>query len=295
MIYEFAVQPEVVATWEQFRVLWPGFGVSEGRFLVEYPGKWRKRVYELAETLNGSVHANSIMSRLADPVLRRAKLVGSSGRDFEGGDWLTNAIRQQSGEKPFRAIVARANSTNRPDVLDAIDFDTDEAPWRVVRQTVIHRNAEEICGVAAPLLQHSDELVLVDRHFNPCQRKYWRPFKKFVNMRRQWKRLEIHTANNPYVQESDYEKLSRFVAQGTALEVVLWPSIPEGDAIHARYILTERGGIGYDWGLDEGKNPDQTTEVRLVEHERYLQLREQYQRDSRTFGTPECIKIKSSN
>jgi len=294
MIHEFAVQPEVAATWEQFRVLWPGFGVGEGRFLVEYPGKWRKRVYELADTLSRPVHAHSIKSKLGDPTLRRAKLVGASGREFDGGDWLANAIRQQAGEKPFRAIVARTNSINRPDVLPASDFDTDSEPWHIVRQKAIRRNAEEICAAAAPLLRHSDEVVLVDPYFNLSQAKYKRPFKGFVGMRRQWKRLEIHKSVKASVQGWDCKQLGSFIPQGTTLTVLLWPDFPDSDEMHARYILTERGGIGYDWGLDEGKNPAQTTEVRLVEHERYLQLRKQYNRDSRAFGAPDCIEIKGN-
>jgi hypothetical protein len=291
MIHEFAVEPEVAATWEHFRVLWPGIGVGAGRFLVEYPGKWRKRVYELADQLSKPVHAHSIKSKLGDAALRRAKLVGASGRDFDGGDWLSNAIRHQVGERRFRAIVARSNAGNRADVLLASEFDPDSEPWRVITQQAIHRNARAMCAVAEPLLRHSDELALVDRHFNPHLPRYRRPFKAFVRVRPQWKRLEIHTTTNANVLPADYQRLSCFLPRGTMLTVLLWPSFPAVDALHARYILTERGGIGYDWGLDEGQSPDQMTEVRLVEHERYLELRDQHHRAARVFGTPQCLEV----
>ena len=73
MIYEFAVEPEVMATWDYFRVLWDDFGVSRGRFLVEYPGSWRKQVYEMAERLCKPVQANSIRSKISQ---QRHRLVG---------------------------------------------------------------------------------------------------------------------------------------------------------------------------------------------------------------------------
>lgn len=294
MIHEFAVEPEVVATWEHFRLIWPGIGAGEGRFLVEYPGKWRKRIYELADQLSKPVHAHSIKCKLGDPTLRRSKLVGAMGRDFDGGDWLANAIRQQASERRFRAIVACANPAGHSDVLAAGEFDPDSEPWRVVTQEAIHRNAQEMCAVAAPLLRHSEELVLVDRHFDPCLRRYQNPFKAFVGVRPHWKRLEIHTAPKPDVRPEDYTGLRRFVPRGTTLTMLLWPSLPEGDAMHARYILTERGGISYDWGLDEGRNAAQTTDVRLVAYERHLQLRDQYHRDARVFGTPECVEVQDA-
>lgn len=288
MIHEFAIEPEVAATWEHFRVFWPAIGVGEGRFLVEYPGKWRKRIYTLADQLSSPVRAHSIKCKLGDVALRRSKLVGANGREFNGGNWLANAIQQQAGEKPFRAIVARTNATERSDILAAGEFDPDFEPWHVVTQRAVHRNTREMCAVAVPLLRHSEELVLVDRHFHPRLPRYRNPFEAFVAVRPHWKRLEIHTAPKTDVQLADYRRLGRSVPKGTTLTVLLWPGLPDGDAMHARYILTERGGISYDWGLDEGQNVAQTTEVRLLAHERYLQLRGQFHRGARAFGTPGC-------
>ncbi len=296
MIHEFAVEPEVMATWEHFRLLWKDFGVGEGRFLAEYPNDWRKRVYELADKCCGPVHANSIKSRLQDQDSRRAKLVGVCGRDFNGGEWLSNAIRHQGNERRFRAIVARSNPLVRPDVLPAAEFDPDSEPWYVGREKPVRRVADELVGAARPLLQHCRELVCVDPHFDPRETRYQRPFEGFAQIQTRWRRLEIHRAlPEPFrkdVQKSNYRYLLETLPDMTSLTVVFWPRLMDRDTIHARYVLTERGAIGYDWGLDEGQNPAQTTVVRLVEHENYLRLREQYRRDSHWFGEPQVIQIE---
>jgi hypothetical protein len=298
MIHEFAVEPEVMATWEHFRVVWKDIGVGEGRFLVEFPGNWRKRVYELVDTLSKPVHAYSIKSKLGDTVLRRAKFVGASGRGFDGGDWLANAIRQQAGEKPFRAIVVRTNPASRSDVLTSGEFDLDSEPWHVAREKHLHRNTNELVGAARALLRHCRELVLVDPHFDPWEPRYVGPFTAFVGVRSDWQRLEIHRVlPDPFLrnlQEANYRRLQESVPERITLSVLFWPRLLDKDTIHARYILTERGGIGYDWGLDEGQNAAQATVVRLVEHESYLRLSEQYHRDARIFGIPERLELKGS-
>jgi hypothetical protein len=63
MIREFAIEPEVMATWQLFRELWPGLGVSRGRLVAEYPPDWRDRVCRLAYEVS-STKAASIAARL---------------------------------------------------------------------------------------------------------------------------------------------------------------------------------------------------------------------------------------
>ena len=48
---------------------------------------------------------------------------------------------------------------------------------------------------------------------------------------------------------------------GRILNLLLWSQINStGDWFHARYVLTEKGGIGFE-GLDEGENIGQRTNV----------------------------------
>src|SRR5215831_18198490 len=65
MIKEFAIQPEVMATWSHFHSLFEDFDVGYGRLICVYPLTWKQKVHELAASLNRDVHAHSIRSKIS--------------------------------------------------------------------------------------------------------------------------------------------------------------------------------------------------------------------------------------
>jgi hypothetical protein len=298
MIHEFAVEPEVMATWQHFNVLWDDFGVSRGRLLVECPKSWRKHVYELVDRLTPKpVRANAIKAKLGDTVLRRSKVVGADARTWDGECWREAALRQQQGERPFRAVVLREAPTGRPDCLTAGEFERDAEPWKVERQSRCPRLAAQMRQRVERLLAHSEELVVVDRFFDPCKPEFVRPFEAFVGVRSFWKRLEIHTALpdpfRPDPQEANYRRgLNMAVPEGTTLVVYLWPGLPRGERLHPRFILTERGGVQFDYGLDEGQSQADTTLVTLLEHGVFRGLCEDYCATGRKFGDPRQVLVQ---
>ena len=298
MIHEFAVEPEVMATWEHFNMLWADFGVSRGRLLVEFPGSWRKQVITLADQLTKSVHAHSIKSKLCDRGLRLAKLVGADGRQPEGPDWPASAVRHQSGNKRFRAVIARNNPDQRSDVLVAGQFERDVEPWKVKQQDdACLRAAEEMLRRVETLLRCSQELKLVDRNFDPGEPRFARPFAAFVGMHDRWERLELHTAMPAHfvrdALEAKYRRAFELaVPAGTTLRVFLWRGLPEGDQMHPRFVLTERGGVSFDFGLDEGQTPAETTLVTLLEHEVFCGKWQDFCESGTRFGTPERIVVE---
>jgi hypothetical protein len=299
MIHEFAVEPEVMATWNHFRVLWDDFGVSRGRLLVEFPKEWRKRVHELAEHLSAPVKSHAIRSKLSDPAQRLHRLVGPGGRSFpHPSDWQRSALENQAGGRPFRAIVATHNPSNRPDVLVAEELERDVEPWRVNTQDdACPRRAHDMLLRVETLLRCSGELILVDPHFDPLEPRFARPFEAFVGVRPAWRRLELHsTRREPFtreLQEHHYRgALELAVPAGTDLSLVLWPGLPCAKRMHPRFVLTERGGVQFDYGLDEGRGSGDTTHVILLEHDVFLQRKDEYGPASRIFGEPEIITIK---
>jgi hypothetical protein len=182
-------------------------------------------------------------------------------------------------------------------VIGAEDLERDAAPWKVERQDKnCLRCAADMLRRVAVLLLHSRELVLVDPRFDACEPRFCRPFGSFVGVHANWKRLELHTARRePFrcdVQETNHRhKLGRVVPSGCKLTVCFWPGLPEGERMHPRFVLTERGGVHFDYGLDEGQSPGDTTLVSLLEHEVFRELWSDYQPSSRVFGEPELFEI----
>lgn len=44
MIHEYAVEPDLLNTWEQVSFLLPHFGIDHGRLIVKYPHQWEAEV-----------------------------------------------------------------------------------------------------------------------------------------------------------------------------------------------------------------------------------------------------------
>ncbi len=300
MIHEFAVEPEVMATWSHFQMLWADFSVSQGRFLVEYPGSWRKQVYTLAERLSAPARANSICSRLSAPAERTHRMVDPMGRAYDPQkSWVENATTDHRPNGCFRAVVVLEASPGSSQVISVGELERDREPWKVDRQDPnCPRMAEEMCRRVSPLLRHSSELVLVDRNFDHCEPRFVRPFEAFVGVRANWKRLELHTGKancfDREHQKAIYQRnLELAVPSGVLLTVCFWPNTSDGQRLHPRFVLTERGGVHFDYGLDEGPG---TTLVSLLDHKVFLELRKQYRPipdpDNRKFGEPEVIEIR---
>jgi hypothetical protein len=73
--------------------------------------------------------------------------------------------------------------------------------------------------------------------------------------------------------------------------VLLWPGLPDKEKLHPRFVLTERGGMHIDYGLDEGQSSNETTLVSLLEHRVFADLRQNYHAKARKFGEPEMISV----
>ena len=62
-----------------------------------------------------------------------------------------------------------------------------------------------------------------------------------------------------------------------------WQRNDDGDKPHPRYVLTERGGIRFEYGLDEWDGEGQTTDVSLLSHSLYKQRWKDYQKETAAY------------
>ena len=46
MLYEYALEPDLLNNWKDFRYFTEKFGVSRGRLLSPFPKRWKRLVYE---------------------------------------------------------------------------------------------------------------------------------------------------------------------------------------------------------------------------------------------------------
>lgn len=82
------------------------------------------------------------------------------------------------------------------------------------------------------------------------------------------KRLEVHTSlpseYRPETQRANWNDwAAEHLPSNWKLKVVHWDRLETGGTLHARYILTDIGGIDYNWGTDE--DPQEKTQVSLLD------------------------------
>ncbi|TWT44379.1 hypothetical protein RAS1_07930 [Phycisphaerae bacterium RAS1] len=276
MVHEFALEPATLATWEQFRYLTEKFGVDNGRLIAQFPKSWKKLVYD-AFAGAGDVEKKRIEERLQQESFSR-KLTRSNRTYDSAQAWLPNAVRQQEGSDPFRAIIATTNPNTCPSVRIASELDETDRLWSVSREAKIARTAHDLTAVAVPLVRCSRELLIVDPYFDPQVPRFFDVFQSLIReacgARTPPGRLELHCSNARSGTTDHWEgqcssRLGRLIGANFRLRVVRWAQRAGGETFHARYILTERGGLRFDVGLDAGP-PGETTDVTLLDSQLHI-------------------------
>lgn len=270
MIYEYALEPELVATWtdrRDFRYFVERFGLGQGRIVSRFPKRWARLVWD-SVTASSEIERKrleEVVARLSETMVRR------TGIDWDAEvDWLENAERE-NGRVAFRAILARANPRGHPAVLVAEDVDEDVEPlWSAPHGQPVARRAVEMAKAVASALRCSSVVVFVDPHFGPERARFRRPFEKFLEQLVQKRpgalpdRIEVLTelegsGTQEFFRGECDARLRSCIPDSICVVIRRLSKRTAGEIFHNRYILTDLGGVVFGIGLDdgdEGENDD---------------------------------------
>lgn len=295
MIHEFALEPAVINNWERFRYFVDQFGVEHGRLISRFPHRWKAMVYDECKTCK-EIEKKRIEERLANI---DNKLI-SLGRPYiPEKRWLDNA-EEQHDKKPFRAIISTSNPREKPHVLIADDLDETYESWRMLRGCSVPRTPESLANSAAMLLLISKEIVFVDPYFDPGESRFINTLRKLLqhafenllpdsielHVKHRVKRKDNYYASRNEILQEWHDKclqrLPPIIPRGFKIKIIRWDQRDGGEKLHARYVLTEKGGIGYDVGLDSGYEGE-TTDVSLLDRPVYEQRWKDYQKETAPF------------
>jgi|GEM_PF-1289383 len=313
MIYDFALEPELVATWHDRRVAYPflsHMGLGQRRVHCAYPSAaWKKLVMNAfrasisdeksPQGQNARKHMEVLLQHLAETGTRR------SGRLQEGETWLKAAIREHA-EFPFGGIVVRSFAGMHSEVIAADRIGAEDCPaWTPAAPPVV-RQPQELANALAPLLRCATHVRFVDPYFDPEVREFFEPMKEYLLVAQKRRsvyelRVQIHFA----IRRDEVERLSsirgrlitevelakeRVAACEDRLRPLLhsrvsvrafaWGQRSGGAKMHNRYVLTELGGVAVQTGLDQsprsGRETDDLTVLSKEQHEaRWSQYREE--------------------
>ena len=175
--------------------------------------------------------------------------------------WLKNAI-EENKKRPFHAIATTTKKGTTKNLLDGKSLDPTKPHklWKIPVSIQVKRDAVAMMTCVSLLLSLSDEIVFIDPYFDPGARRYTDPLKLFLHAmanrgrRKMPTRIEYHGGNQNTDKANFQRDLDQWVRPhlptGVALSVVRWGK----DQMHNRYILTDRGGVMFGKGLDDGRD-----------------------------------------
>ena len=282
MLKEFALEPEAVSRWESLRYFADRFGTAQGRLISQYPQTWLRDVWDQCaeETPLRRQRFQATLDML------RSRLI-KTGRPYSASrSWLQNAMDAHRAE-PFSAIIA-ATGNHQPEVLCADEITDQTALWKVEPSGKCSRSARELAALVAPLLRLSTKIRFIDQHFK-CTARYCRPLAEFLQLAFSGKKpdaIEYHVNADDSADSfrSGLERQQWFLKIPGNEHVTFrrWRCIDGGENLHPRYILTNRGGVRIDYGLDEG-DQGETTDWNLMTDEHREERFRQFDRNSPCF------------
>lgn len=274
---EYAVEPQVMgSSWQTFRYLIEKFGFDKGRLIAEFPRKaWFRDVYEAASGFSPTQRTRlEILLREA-----RGTKVIRTGRPYnENLEWLSNALTENE-RFPFQAIIAQDKGTGSAAVLLAEEIDEQHPRMVIANPVSVPRDAASIASALSALLMHGSRILLIDPFFNlynPRYKSALRECLRIVKTKNPNAVCEIHyryhiNASSPAdIERGAADLFPGLIPEGMSLKIFCWKERDGGSDFHARYLLTEKGGIALDAGFSaEGMH--QTTDMHRMDAEFCIQ------------------------
>jgi len=282
MIFEYALEPEMVSTWGDllnYRYYIREFGSEQGRLVSRYPKKWVKKVWE-------SFVGCSVMERKRlEELLAQMKYTMVKRRDYVWNDaetWLTN-VSVEHARHPFRAVLVRSNPTNQPEILDEEILATPSCPaWDNSHGMIVKRDAEEMAEAIKNMLACSRWVKFIDPYISPSRSDYRPSLQAFLKILASERPvgppdlIEIHTGLHSATADFLKQKYLNIIPSGLQVTVYQWKTIPNEQELHNRYVLTDLGGVSFLHGLDTGRGGNNFDDVNRLSFDQYTLRCKQY-------------------
>ena len=288
MLYEYALEPALLSNWTAFRYFTEKFNFSEGRLISRFPKRWKEEVHTLLSRCDVRECSEMQLKRV------EALLFGEDldGRTFDDRmlarqcewnpekDWLTNA-EIEHGKRPFRAILAKENPHSKDFILEGDSVEDATPLFKIEGTPTIPRSARRMATLVAPVLHCAKKILLIDPHFRAKseQKRFVKELLATAIHGRSpsflLERIEIHAQykverreNQEGVErekisfETDMRRLENSIPKDMKVQCVRWSDKYNPDErFHNRFILTDRGGLQFGDGLEQGKGKDQIHRV----------------------------------
>jgi hypothetical protein len=291
MIYEYAIDPELLIDWAQSRLssryINDNFGIGKPRLMAEFPKlkKIRKLYLEYVNTHSvdemTKARLTELYSSLTEKTIKRNHYM------YDGEiTWLENAEIEDGKKRPFRAIISKNNPRRKSKVLvnDAMG-EWPDAFWKVDYSIRLKKHKETLLETLKPLLQSCSELFWIDPYFKPAKsvRLLKMVILEFLSYNKDPSQLtfEIHISMNKgmgtkaFIEEEFNKRISPILPDRMGLTVKCWDTVPGKEKYHDRFFITDIGGIQSSYGFDEDPG-EVTTGLNIISKNDYHDIIQNY-------------------
>jgi len=272
-----AVDPELVgAEWSRWRdVVRAQFGAVNGRWIADFPEKeWKQRVRDAAKAAKEAGKLKRVKFDTIINDLQKENFLVPCNEVFRSEDisWIEAARETQREDHHWDAVLTTEVEDLAARIYSFENVEYTQTGLELPR-TLVAKTEAGLLEFVSSLLQYSAQVRFVDPNFKPGEPRFQEVTHSLLNQAYEGvkpKRCEYHLEDKMGPKEFKDNLYAFFHGEVPPTTFVRWKRIEPKDkaeSMHSRYILTERGGVGIDFGLDAEPEveTDQTTDVHRID------------------------------
>jgi len=258
IINKIAIEPSSITSWESFRYVMEKLGFSKGLLLAKFPKSWPKMLLDSLDV--GDIERQRIVTKLKN--YKNDRMIPSGIEYNPDAEWVENFINVHELIDIKKVMVSDFISITDCDVSTQREADSEffDCP----REVNILNTSNNLSDIADVLVSNSVVLILVDPYLNIYSgNSYVETISKFVSIASnsdKCKKIIIYTKND-FIPRARHKELDRVFNEkilpisnsGLEICVKYVDDSMSKHPLHARYLLTEKGGMRYDKGFKPGK------------------------------------------
>jgi hypothetical protein len=165
------------------------------------------------------------------------------------------------------------------------------------RDVQVIMEAPALAKEMALMLENARVVAFVDAYYDPFNSQYQNTLRECLRLVKSGNRCtgcEIHhsdLSDSPPAEAIEREaraKFGRVIPLGMTVTIYRWRRKPGGADFHARYLLTDRGGIRVDAGF-QAKGAGRKTDMMLMDFALSQKIRKAFERDAGVYQLVEPV------
>ena len=290
MLYEYAVDPNLLSEFSNCHLIFANFELERGKLIAAVPRDWKHEASEAIKRMErGPIERKKLQVKLEAfrGVCPNRPWIPHEW-DKQNETWLEH-VKSSQGYQPFAAILTSETSDAKVKTykLDDLLIEPPDV-WNAVTSCDVPRKAKEIIDELMPLLRISKDITLIDPYLDPGKPYYRRVLREL--MKRLWecnfkngvRKLTLHLSNhldNGYLKSELQKLIEDFPG-----EYKFVCRISSKDNMHDRFALTDIGGISLTIGFDEAREGrPQSVFMQLLDYSKCKKLRSEYDKYEQEF------------